>query len=98
MHSSYSEADTSSIESTPCESFHLTQSIKDNISTGGSDYYSPLGNSSYNSPSIIEDSEPKINQYMTSSVSMRSVSNNIANESISRRPSSLPVFKQNGKF
>ncbi|XP_050430947.1 katanin p80 WD40 repeat-containing subunit B1 [Adelges cooleyi] len=98
MHTSYSEAETSSMESTPYESFHMAHSDRDINSSGIiSDYHSP--HSLYNSPSMVEHSDPRINPYMTSSVSMRSVTAaNIASESITRRPSSLPVFKQNDNF
>lgn len=91
MQSSYSEAETSSMESTPCDSFQLPHS-----DTAGSDYQSPSLPNTYIPPGIVEQSEKRQNPYITSSVSMRSVSTNLANENLTKRPSSLPVFKQNG--
>lgn len=89
MHSSYSEADTSSMESTPCDSFHIPQYET-------SDYQSPSSTSSFPSPPDVEQSEKRQSPYISSSVSMRSVSSSITNENLSKRPSSLPVFRQNG--
>lgn len=89
MHSSYSEADTSSMESTPCDSFHVPQYETN-------DYQSPLSISPFPSPPDVEEPEKRHNPYISSSVSMRSVSSSMANENLSKRPSSLPVFRQNG--
>lgn len=61
--------------------------------TMGSNYFSP---STPQIPEIIEQSEKRHNPFITSSVSMRSVSSNVVNENLSKRPSSLPVFRQNG--
>jgi hypothetical protein len=91
MHSSYSEADTSSMESTPCDSFHIPQYEMN-------DYQSPLPTSPFPSPPDVEHSEKRHNPYLSSSVSMRSVSSNVANEHLSKRPSSLPVFRQSGLY
>ncbi|XP_025415743.1 katanin p80 WD40 repeat-containing subunit B1 isoform X2 [Sipha flava] len=91
MHSSYSEADTSSMESTPCDSFHIPQYEMN-------DYQSPLPTSPFPSPPDVEHSEKRHNPYLSSSVSMRSVSSNVANEHLSKRPSSLPVFRQSDNF
>lgn len=74
------------MESTPCDSLPLFQS-----DTMGSNYFS----STPQTPEIIEQSE-KRHPFITSSVSMRSVSSNVVNENLSKRPSSLPVFRQNG--
>lgn len=89
MHNNNSEAETtSSIESTPCDSLPLFQS-----DTTGSSYFSP---STPQTPEIIEQSEKRHHPFITSSISMRSVSSNAVNENVSKRPSSLPVFRQNG--
>jgi len=90
MQSSYSEAETSSVDSTPCDSFQLPQ-----FESSG-DYHTPDLPTPLSTPDSIEASEKRHNPYITSSVSMRSVSSNVINESLSKRPSSLPVFRQNG--
>lgn len=89
MQSSYSEAETSSLDSTPCDSFQLPQSDT-------SEYFTPNLINTFTSPDIVEQSEKRHNPYITSSVSMRSVSTNASNENVSKRPSSLPVSRQNG--
>lgn len=90
LHSSYSEAETSSMDSTPCDSFQQPQTDIN------SDYFSPLISSVFTAPEIVEHSEKRNNSLIPSSVSMRSVSSNVVNENLTKRPSSLPVFKQNG--
>lgn len=90
MQSSYSEAETSSMDSTPCDSLQLPQF------ESASDYYTPNLSTPLSTPDSVEQSEKRHNPYITSSVSMRSVSSNVINESLFKRPSSLPVFKQNG--
>jgi len=90
MQSSYSEAETSSVDSTPCDSFQLPQ-----FESSG-DYHTPDLPTPLSTPDSVEVSEKRHNPYITSSVSMRSVSSNVINESLSKRPSSLPVFRQNG--
>ncbi|XP_008187002.1 katanin p80 WD40 repeat-containing subunit B1 isoform X1 [Acyrthosiphon pisum] len=92
MQSSYSEAETSSVDSTPCDSFQLPQ-----FESSG-DYHTPDLPTPLSTPESIEVSEKRHNPYITSSVSMRSVSSNVINESLSKRPSSLPVFRQNDHF
>lgn len=90
MQSSYSEAETSSLDSTPCDSLQLPQF------ENSSDYHTPDLPTPSSKPDSVEASEKRHNPYITSSVSMRSVSSNVINESLSKRPSSLPVFRQNG--
>lgn len=93
MQSSYSEAETSSMDSTPCDSFQLSQT--DIIGSGS--YQSPLLSNSFSTLGVSEQPEKRPNTYMPSSVSMRSVSStNVVNENLTKRPSSLPVFKQSG--
>lgn len=91
MQNSYSEIELSSIDSTPSDSFQLPNNEIN------SDYYTPETNS-FTTPDSHEQSEKRHNPYnIASSISMRSVSSNVTNENVSKRPSSLPVFRQNGK-
>lgn len=83
--SSYSEAETSSMDST------LGDLSRNN------DHHIPLSTNVFSPSDILEQSEKRHNPYITSSVSMRSVSSNVVNENSNKRPSSLPVFRQNGK-
>lgn len=48
-------------------------------------------------PDNYNTSEKKHNN-MSSSISMRNVSSSNTNENISKRPSSLPVYRQNGLY
>lgn len=92
MQNSYSEIELSSIDSTPSDSFQLPNSDIN------SDYYTPELTNSFTTPDSLEQSEKRHNPYnIASSISMRSVSSNVTNENVSKRPSSLPVFRQNGK-
>lgn len=89
MQSSFSEAETSSLDSTPCESFQLPQSDT-------SEYFTTSNlNNTFSIPDVIEQPEKRHNPYITTSVSMCSVSTNVVNENVSKRPSSLPISRQN---
>lgn len=92
MQNSYSEIELSSIDSTPSDSFQLPNTEIN------SDYYTPELPNSFTTPDSLEQSDKRHNPYnIASSISMRSVSANVTNENVSKRPSSLPVFRQNGK-
>lgn len=92
LQSSYSETETSSVDSTAYDSFQQVQSdITENY-----EFYSPPLQNVFTPSDITEQPEKRHNSYVPSSVSMQSVISNVANENPSKRPSSLPVFKQNG--
>lgn len=82
-HSSYSEGETSSVESQ-----------SDTI--GNNEYYSPKIHHVFKTPDTIELSVKRQNSHVPSSFSMQSVPSNVVNENLSKRPTSLPVFRQNG--
>lgn len=82
-HSSYSECETSSVES-------------QSDTTGNSEYYTLIKHCDFKIPDTIESSVKKQNSYLPSSFSMQSVPSNKVNENVFKRPTSLPVFKQNG--
>jgi len=79
-HSSYSEGETSSVESQ-----------SDTI--GNNEYYSPKIHHVFKTPDTIELSVKRQNSHVPSSFSMQSVPSNVVNENLSKRPTS---FRQNG--
>lgn len=92
LQSSYSETETSSVDSAAYDSFQQVQSdITENY-----EFYSPTLQNIFTPSDITEQPEKRHNSYVPSSVSMQSVISNNVNENLSKRPSSLPVFKQNG--
>lgn len=88
--SSYSENETSLLDSTPSELLASSQS-------DSNEYHTPFLPNNFTND-IVNQPE-KINNPFISSISMRSISTNVVKENIlSKRPSSLPVFRQNGLY